>query len=88
MYSCLVAVDDVDKRRLQAGAADEEAVNIRLLGELAAVLLRHAATVQDTGLLGRLGGDLLLQPLADRGVDFLCLLSGSDLAGADGPGFC
>lgn len=30
----LVAVDDVDKGRLQAGTADEEAVNVGLLAEV------------------------------------------------------
>jgi len=85
MYSCLVAVDDVDEGRLQAGAADEEAVDVGLLGKLAAVLLRHAASVQDTGLLSGLRRDLLLEPLADGSMDFLCLLGGRHLAGTNGP---
>ena len=51
----MVSVDDVDKGRLQASTADEETVNVGLLGKLVAVLLRDTATVQDTGLLGGLG---------------------------------
>lgn len=85
MHSCLVGIDDVHKRGLQAGATNKEAVNVSLLGQLVAVLLRHAAAVEDTGLLRSLRRDLLLDPLAERLVDFLCLLGGCDLAGADGP---
>jgi len=85
MDSCLLAVDNVNKCRLQASTADKETVNVSLLGQLLAVLLRDTATVQDTGLLRRLGRDFLLEPLAESGVDFLCLLGGSNLAGADGP---
>jgi hypothetical protein len=84
--SCLVAVDDVNEGRLQAGTTDKETVNVGLLSKLLAVLLGDTATVQDAGLLGSLGGDLLLQPLTEGGVDFLCLLGGRDLAGTDGPG--
>ena len=86
MNSRGVGIDDVDKRRLQRSTANKEAVDIGLLGKLAAVLLVDAAAVQDAGLLRSLGRDLLLQPLADGGVDLLSLLGGRDLAGADGPG--
>lgn len=47
----MVAVDNVDKRRLQAGTANKETVNIGLLGKLLAILLRDTSAVQDTGLL-------------------------------------
>jgi hypothetical protein len=88
MHSCGLGVDDVDERRLQAGTADEETVNVGLLGKLLAVLLADAAAVQDTGLLSSIGGDLLLEPLAERSVDLLSLLSGGDLAGTNGPVKC
>ena len=88
MYLCRVGVDNVDERRLQRGTTDEETVNVGLLGEVAAVLLVDTAAVQDTGLLSSLGRDLLLQPLADGGVDLLSLLSGGDLAGTDSPSSC
>lgn len=81
----LVRVDDVDESGLQAGTANEETVNVGLLGQLLAVLLADTAAVQDAGLVRRLLGDLLLQPLADGSVDLLSLLGGSDLAGANGP---
>jgi hypothetical protein len=84
--SCRVAVDDVDERRLQGSTTDEETVNVGLLSKLAAVLLGDTAAVQDTGLLGSLRRDLLLEPLADGGVDLLSLLSGGNLAGTNGPG--
>jgi hypothetical protein len=72
--------------RLQAGTANKEAVNIGLLGKLAAVLLADGATVDDTDLVLGLGGDGLAEPFADSGVDLLGLLGGSDLAGTDSPG--
>lgn len=87
MHSCLLAVDDINERRLQARAANKEAINIRLLRKFAGVLLRYTSTVQNARLLRSLGRDFLLQPLADGGVDFLCLLGGGDLAGADSPGY-
>lgn len=71
--------------RLQASTANEEAVNIGLLGELAAVLLADRSTVDDADLVLGLGRDGLPEPLADSGVDLLGLLSGGDLAGADSP---
>jgi hypothetical protein len=85
LYSCLVAVDDIDKGGLQASTADKETINIRLLRKLAAVLLRHTASVQDASLLGGVRRDLLLEPLANGGVDFLRLLGSRYFAGADGP---
>lgn len=81
----LVCIDDVNESGLQAGTANQEAVNVGLLGQILAVLLADTATVQDAGLVRRLGGDVLLQPLADGSVHLLSLLSGSNLAGADGP---
>ena len=86
MYSCLVGVDDVVEGRFQRSAANQEAINVGLLRELTAVLLSHTATVQDACLLSSLGGDLLLQPFTNSGVDLLSLLGGSDLAGTDSPG--
>lgn len=86
MHSCLIRIDDIHKRRLQARAAHQEAIDIRLLRQLVAVLLAHAAAVQDARLVSCLGGHFLLEPAADRGVHFLRLLGGCDFAGADGPG--
>jgi hypothetical protein len=72
--------------RLQAGTANEEAVNIGLGSELAAVLLADGATVDDTDGVLSLLRDGSTEPLADLGVDLLGLLSGSDLTGTNGPG--
>jgi hypothetical protein len=71
--------------RLQAGTANEEAVNIGLGSELAAVLLADGATVDDTDVVLSLGVDGLAEPLTDSGVNLLGLLGGSDLAGTDSP---
>lgn len=71
--------------RLQTGTANQETINIWLLAKLLAVLLADTATIQDAGLVGNGLAHVLGQPLADGGVDLLGLLSGGDLAGADGP---
>lgn len=71
--------------RLERSTADEETVNVGLLAELAAVLLVDAATVQDASLVGNLVADVGLEPLSDGLVDLLSLLSGGNLAGANGP---
>lgn len=84
MYRRMAQIEQLTGR-LQAGTANEEAVNIRLLGELAAVLLADGATVDDTDLVLSLGGDGFAEPLADSGVDLLGLLGGGDLASADSP---
>lgn len=78
-------VDDVDEGGLQAGTADEETIDIGLLGQLLAVLLADGAAVDDADVVGGLGGDGVGEPLADGGVDLLGLLGGGDLAGANGP---
>lgn len=71
--------------RLQAGTANEEAVNIGLGRELAAVLLADGTTVDDTDVILSLGADGLAEPLTDSGVNLLSLLGGSDLAGTNSP---
>lgn len=80
-----LGVDDVNKGGLQRGTANEETVNVLLLGELVAVLLAHTATVDDSGVVRSGLADLLGEVLADGGVNLLGLLSAGDLAGADGP---
>ena len=66
--------------RLQTRSPDEEAIDVGLLRQIAAVLLRHGAAVDNPRRLGRLLGRLLAEPLADGRVGFLCLL-GSRLTG-------
>lgn len=83
--SLLVGVDDINESGLEGSTTDEETVNVLLLGQLLAVLLADGTTVDDSGLLGSILADLLGQPLTERGVHLLGLLSGSDLAGTDGP---
>jgi hypothetical protein len=85
MHSSLVSIDNIHKRRLQASPTNKEPINVRLLSQLIAVLLRHTAAVQDTRLLRSLGRNFLREPLAQCLVNFLCLLGGRDFAGADGP---
>lgn len=71
--------------RFQTRPTDEESIDIFLLGQLLAILLAHAAAVDDPRALGRILGNRIGEPLSDRGVDFLRLLCGGDLACADGP---
>ena len=59
--------------RLQRRPAHQEAVDIGLLGEFAAVLGIHAAAVDDAHAGGHFRAVLALQPLPDIGVDFLGL---------------
>ncbi|SPQ22851.1 8f06b728-0bcb-4c77-b950-6ad28b6375f7 [Thermothielavioides terrestris] len=70
---------------LQAGTANQETVNVLLLGKVLAVLAVDAATVEDPGLVGDRVAELGPEPLADGLVHLLGLLDGGDLAGADGP---
>lgn len=69
----LVRIDDVDESWFQTGTANQESIDVFLLGKLAAVLLANTSTVDDPGVLGRLGADGLRQPITDGGMDFLCL---------------
>lgn len=55
MHSCLVRVDDIVERGLQARASNEESIDIRLLRQLRAVLLCHTSSVKNAGLLCCLG---------------------------------
>ena len=80
-----LGVDDINEGGLKGGTTDEETVNVLLLGELVAVLLADTATVDDSGVVRSGLADLLSEVLTDGGVDLLSLLSGGDLAGADGP---
>jgi hypothetical protein len=70
--------------RLERGTTDEETIDIGLLAELTTVLLVDTAAVQDPGLLGDLVADAL-EPVTDGLVHLLSLLSGGDLASANGP---
>jgi hypothetical protein len=101
MYSVELSIDDIHnckmlnlsrwKRQgtltfwLQAGTTNQESVDIRLLGKFLAVLCIHAATIQDTGLVCSFSRDGLLDPLANGGMNLLCLLGGSNLACTNGP---
>ena len=53
--SFLVGVDDLDKVGLEAGAADEAAVDVGAGRQFLAVGCGHAAAVQDSQVLGHLG---------------------------------
>ena len=70
---------------LQTRSTDQEPVDVLLLRQLTAVLLRHGPAVDDARALRRLGRDAFLQPGADGSVDFLRLLRRRDFARADGP---
>ena len=69
----LIRFDDINESRLQTSPANQEPVNVLLLGQIAAVLLRHAAAIDDARVLGDFGADGFREPRADRGVDLLRL---------------
>ncbi len=72
-------------RWLQRRSTNQEPIDIRLLGQIPAVLLRHAAPVDNPRLVRDLTAHLLPQELADRGVHLLRLLRAGHLARPDGP---
>ena len=72
-------------RRLQACPTNKKAVNVCLLRQVGAILLCHAAAVDDASLLGRVRRNYLCEPFAYRGMDFLSLFGGSHLSCTDGP---
>ena len=61
------------------------AVHILFAQQLLAVLGVHTAAVLDSGSLGNCLAVHLADHLADLAADFLSLIGGSGLAGADGP---
>ena len=80
-----VGVADVNEGRSEGSTTDEETIDIGLLGRLHAVLGVDGTTVDDTDLLGDVGGDVVSEPLSEGLVDLLSLGGGGDLAGTDGP---
>ena len=70
---------------LERCSSNQEPIDIGLLAQVLAVLLTDATTIYDSGLLGNLLADLLLQPRPDSGMYFLCLLGAGHLPGSDGP---
>jgi large subunit ribosomal protein L43 len=84
LYDTMTVREETLTSWLEGGAANEETIDVGLLAELATVLLVHAATIQDAGLIRDLGTDAL-KPAADSLVNLLSLLSGSNLASANGP---
>merc|ERR1712151_525770 len=70
---------------LQGCTADKEAVDVRLQAKLLAVLVVHRAPVLDAHRVADLLGNVVLQPLAQVGMDLLCLIRCGDLASADCP---
>lgn len=72
-------------RRLQRGAADEEAVNVGEVSELGAICRAYRAAILDPQPRRHVGGAAGGDVCADRAVRFLRLRSCGDNAGADGP---
>src|SRR5699024_5127884 len=70
---------------LQGSAADQTAVHIGLAEQFFGVLGIHAAAVLNGQGLGGILAVQLTNDLTDGRADFLGLVSGSGLAGADGP---
>ena len=84
---CLL-MDDVEDRaedRLAAGAADEEPVDVRQLGQGCGVRLRDRAAVQDARILRDGLGAVLRQPAADRLACLLRLVVARHFAGVQRP---
>ena len=87
-YSRLFAgsFDDLGEvGRLQGSAADEAAVDVFLSNKAFRVAGVHGAAVLDDELVGRFFAVEVSNEGADEVVDFVGLLVGRGLAGADGP---
>mmetsp|Transcript_21019 Transcript_21019/g.48018 ORF Transcript_21019/g.48018 Transcript_21019/m.48018 type:complete len:324 (-) Transcript_21019:122-1093(-) len=83
---CLHGVDDGGEGiALERCAANKEAVNIRLLAKLRAVLVVHRPAVLDAHGVAHLLGDVVLEPLPKIGMHLLGLLRRGHLAGTYGP---
>ena len=70
---------------LEGCATDEATVDVRLCKELLGIGWLAGTAVKYGGVVSNLGTEHLGEKAADVGVDFLCLVSGSGLAGSDGP---
>src|SRR5699024_5769407 len=70
---------------VEARSADQPAVYVWLLHQLADGFPLHGAAVEDPDASGDLLPSQLSERLADRGADLLRIRGGGDLAGADGP---
>src|SRR5579884_440107 len=83
----LIAVthDPHEVLRVQGGAADQRAVDVRLGHDPRGVRALDRAAVQDAHLLRGLRGDTFREPAADRADDLLRVGRGGHLAGADRP---
>ena len=78
--------DDLgEAARVEAGPADQGAVDVRLGQEIGRVGRLDAAAVLDAHLVRGRGVAELGQDLADMGVGVLLLLGAGGLAGAEGP---
>ena len=89
-YQPLLATPKADQRekltsRFQTCPSDEESINISLLRQLLAILLAHAAPIDDPCGLRCFFRNSLSQPFPNLSMDFLCLLSGGHFPGANGP---
>ena len=71
--------------RLERSASNEEAINIRLLAQLATVLFIDTTSIKNASLVGDLVANILGQPLSGGLVYLLSLLSGGNFTGANGP---
>ena len=71
--------------RFQTSTANQESINIWLLGQIAAVLLGNTSTVKDTSSLCGFRRNSRHEPLTNFGMHFLSLVRGGDFAGSNSP---
>lgn len=71
---CLLSgIDDLHKLGLQRSTSHQETINVGLLGQLLGIGSGDRATVLDAQAVGDILGDVVAQPLAQEGVNFLGL---------------
>src|SRR5438045_845296 len=70
---------------LQAGAADEGAIDLLLAQQLGGVVGLHTAAVLDPDGLRRSRSEATGDRVSDHTADTVCFVCRADFAGADGP---
>src|SRR5262250_715804 len=77
--------DRGEAARIETGAANQCAVDVRLAHQIVRVFRFHAPAILDSNFVGGPVVGYFSQGVTDERVRFLCLLRGRDPTGADRP---
>lgn len=85
MLDNVAGIDNISEGGLEGGTTDEETIDVLLVDQFTSILFSDGTTVEDSGLVSNILGDLGIQVTSNEVVDFLGLGGGGDLTGTDGP---